>query len=64
MVVKEQELVATQDEVKAAQEAEKKADDALTKVVTSHSLVLANKDDEIRLLREQIAEPRPRRTRP
>lgn len=52
MTAKEQEMKAAQDDVKAAKDAEKKADDALTKVVIDHSLVLANKDDEICLLRE------------
>lgn len=45
MVVK-----VAQDDMKAVEDAEKKVDDALTKVVLDHSLVLANKDNEIRLL--------------
>lgn len=52
MAVKEQELKVALDEVKAAQDAEKKADETLTKALADHSLVLANKDDEIRLLRK------------
>ena len=55
MVVKEQELLAAQTEMNVALAAEKKADEALTKAIQDHSLVLSNKDQEIRLLRDQIA---------
>ena len=56
MDVKEQELLTAQDDMRAAQGAEKKADEALTQAVKEHYVVLAQKDDEIHLLREQIAE--------
>ncbi|XP_057251946.1 uncharacterized protein LOC130589374 [Beta vulgaris subsp. vulgaris] len=58
MAVKEQELLAAITEKNDALAAESKADAALTKAVEDHSLVLFNKDEEIRLLREQIAEAR------
>ena len=56
MAVKEQELLTAQEEVKAAQDAEKKADEALNQAMSNHYVGLANMDDEIRLLREKIAE--------
>ena len=56
MAVKEQELLTAHDEVKAAQDAERKVGVALTQAVKDHSLVLANTDTEIWLLREQITE--------
>ena len=56
MDVQEHELLMAQDDKRAAQGAEKKADEALTQAVKEHYVVLAQKDDEIHLLREQIAE--------
>ncbi|XP_010693999.1 uncharacterized protein LOC104906869 [Beta vulgaris subsp. vulgaris] len=56
MVVKEQELLAAKTEMNDSLAAESKAEATLTKVVEGHSLILFNKDEEIRLLREQIAE--------
>lgn len=52
MAVDEQELLAAQDEMKATQGAEKKADETLTQAVKEHSVALAQKDKEISLLRE------------
>ena len=44
MAVKERELLAAQTEMNDALASEKKADEALTKAVKDHSLVLSNKD--------------------
>lgn len=54
MAVKEQKLLATLADQKATKEAKMKADDALTKTVLDHSLVLFNKDNKIRILREEL----------
>lgn len=56
MVVKEQELLAARDDQNAAKEAAQKVDNTLRKVVLDHSLVLANKDNEIRILWEELNE--------
>ena len=57
IAVKEQALQAALADQKTT---EKKADDTLTQVVLDHSLVLSNKDNEIRILREELDDAKSR----